>query len=42
LKSRHWQIRLEDRKKIAFSIENGLQFTVMPLGLCNAPATFDS
>lgn len=44
LKSGYWQvkIRLEDREKTAFSIGNGLwQFTVMPFGLCNAPATFE-
>jgi len=42
LKSRHWhKIRPENRKETAFSIENGLQFTVVPFGLCNAPATFE-
>jgi len=44
LKSGYWQIkiRLEDKEKTAFSIGNGLwQFTVMPFGLCNAPATFE-
>ena len=44
LKSGYWQlkIRTEDREKTAFSIGRGLwQFTVMPFGLCNAPATFE-
>jgi len=44
LKSDYWQIkiRLEDKGKMAFSVGNGLwQFTVMPFGLCNAPATFE-
>jgi hypothetical protein len=44
LKSGYWQIKVrhEDREKTAFSIGNGLwQFTVMPFGLCNAPATFE-
>jgi len=43
LKSGYWQIKINssDREKTAFSIGNGLwQFTVMPFGLCNAPATF--
>jgi len=43
LKSGYWQIKInsKDREKTAFSIGNGLwQFTVMPFGLCNAPATF--
>jgi len=43
LKSCYWQvkIRLEDKEKIAFSIRRELwQFTIMPFGLCNAPATF--
>jgi len=43
LKSGYWQVkvRLEDREKTAFSVGNGLwQFTVMPFGLCTAPATF--
>lgn len=44
LKSGYRQLKIcpEDRKKIAFSIENGLwQFTVMSFRLCNAPATFE-
>jgi len=44
LKSGYWkiEIRPEDNEKMAFSIRNGLwQFTVMPFGLCNAPATFE-
>lgn len=43
-KSGYWQIgvRPEDREKTAFSVGRGLwQFTVMPFGLCNAPATFE-
>jgi len=43
LKSGYWQIKIDpkDKEKTAFSIGNGLwQFTVMPFGLCNAPATF--
>jgi len=32
----------EDKEKTVFSIGKGLwQFTVMPFGLCNAPATFE-
>ena len=44
LKSGYWQVGLArgDREKTAFSIGTGLwQFTVMPFGLCNAPATFE-
>ena len=44
LKSGYWQIKIspEDKEKTAFSIGSGLwQFTVMPFGLCNAPATFE-
>ncbi|XP_036146770.1 uncharacterized protein K02A2.6-like [Monomorium pharaonis] len=44
LKSGYWQVSLDpkDREKTAFSVGNGLwQFTVMPFGLCNAPATFE-
>ena len=44
MKSGYWQIELDekDREKTAFSSGNGLrQFTVMPFGMCNAPATFE-
>jgi len=44
LKSGYWQLKVrpEDREKTAFSVGRGLwQFTVMPFGLCNAPATFE-
>ena len=44
LKSGYWQVELaeEDREKLAFSAGAGLwQFTVVPFGLCNAPATFE-
>ena len=44
LKSGYWQIKIrpEDKEKTAFSIGKGLwQFTIMPFGLCNAPATFE-
>jgi len=44
LKNGYWQIKIrpEDKEKTAFSIGKGLwQFTVMPFGLCNAPATFE-
>ena len=43
MKSGYWQIELEqcDREKTVFSTGHGLwQFTVMPFGLSNAPATF--
>ncbi|XP_055873612.1 uncharacterized protein LOC129924032 [Biomphalaria glabrata] len=42
--SGYWQVGMhpEDKEKTAFSAGNGLwQFTVMPFGLCNAPATFE-
>ncbi|XP_046663083.1 uncharacterized protein K02A2.6-like [Homalodisca vitripennis] len=46
MKSGYWQVEIapEDKEKTAFSIGNGnglWQFTVMPFGLCNAPATFE-
>ena len=44
LKSGFWQVALEpaDQEKSAFCLDDGLwQFTVMPFGLCNAPATFE-
>jgi hypothetical protein len=44
LKSGYWQVKVrsQDKEKTAFSVGNGLwQFTVMPFGLCNAPATFE-
>ena len=44
LASGYWQVMLDkdDREKTAFSAAGGLyQFTTMPFGLCNAPATFE-
>ncbi len=44
LKSGYWQVEVScpDREKATFTIGSGLwQFTVMPLELCNAPATFE-
>ena len=44
LKSGYWQVELDpaNKEKTAFSFGQGLsQFTVMPFGLCNAPATFE-
>jgi hypothetical protein len=43
LKSDYWQVELHlDDKKVSFSVGQGpCQFTVMPFGLCNAPATFE-
>lgn len=43
-RSGYWQIKIrtQDKEKTAFSVGSGLwQFTVMPFGLCNAPATFE-
>ena len=43
LASGYWQIKLDAdaRQKSAFTTHNGLfEFTRMPFGLCNAPATF--
>ena len=40
----YWQVKLDpaDKEKTAFSTGLGLwHFTVMPFGLCNAPATFE-
>ena len=44
LKSGYWQVEMNDgdKEKTAFSVGSGLwQFTVMPFGLCNAPATLE-
>ncbi len=44
LKSEYWQVELDpaNKEKTAFSFGQGLwQFTVMPFGLCNAPATVE-
>ena len=45
LLSGYWQVEVDeqDREKTAFCISEGLfEFRVMPFGLCNAPATFQS
>ena len=44
LKSGYWQAEMEekDKEKTAFTSGSGLwQFRVMPMGLCNAAATFE-
>ena len=43
LATSNWQVKMaeESQKKAAFTIHNGLyESTVMPFGLCNAPAAF--
>lgn len=44
LHSGFWQVEMDeaDKQKTAFVTRNGLfQFSVMPFGLCNSPATFE-
>ncbi|GBM00613.1 Retrovirus-related Pol polyprotein from transposon 297 [Araneus ventricosus] len=45
LKSGYWHVEIqpEDKEKTAFTTGQGLwQFKVMPFGLCNGPATFET
>ena len=42
--SGYWQVAVDpnDRQKTAFTTRRGLfEFSVMPFGLCNSPATFE-
>ena len=44
LASEYWQVELDEaaKEKSAFVVRGGLcQWTVMPFGLCNVPATFE-